>query len=277
MNKETIETLLTDFVSASTEIQGAVMVSPQGQPLTHPIGLSEASTHIMAGSMLHLAGCISEQCHWQAVNWVTIQALEGYLILTQCIQDVFLLIRAQDVPSGYLQRYIQHHLAKLRTSLRTPDHDATVVQLSYRPTELIKRRETPANGMVAHSANGSSVAMVDPSTLNGGMGNGEMGNGEMGTVTPPAENGAGYVNGYLVQETTPIPPAPSVPLHLDEFEIAYCQKELAEIIGPIASLICDRVLAQDPHLRLMDFVKVLARHIPDQQQALDFQRRVLSG
>lgn len=89
MNKVTIETLLNDFVSASTEIQGAVMVSPQGQLLTHPIGLSETSTSIMAGSMLQLAGCVSEQCHWNAVDWVTIQALEGYLILTQCLQDIF--------------------------------------------------------------------------------------------------------------------------------------------------------------------------------------------
>lgn len=265
MNKETIETLLADFVSASTEIQGAVMVSPQGQPLTYPIGISETSTHIMAGSMLHLAGCVSEQCHWQAVNWVTIQALEGYLILTQCLQDIFLLIRAQDVPTGYLQRYIQHHLAKLRTSLRTPDHDATVVQLSYRPTELINRAATAVNGLT-YATNGSSVATMNGSTVNGSTMNG---------LTRSHLVANGTHNGHLPKAAS-IPSIPPIPLHLDEFEIAYCQKELAEIIGPIASLICDRTLTQNPHLRLMDFVKALAQHIPDQQQALDFQRRVLS-
>jgi|GEM_PF-3238874 len=249
MNKETIETLLSDFVSASTEIQGAVMVSPQGQPLTHPIGLSETSTHIMAGSMLQLAGCISAQCQWQAVNWVTIQALEGYLILTQCIQEVFLLIRAKEVPSGYLQGYIQQYLEKLRTSLCTPEYDATVVQLSYRPTELINRSATTSTAL-NHTTNGSSA--------NGSL--------KMDSVA------SGVANGNLVTGTA----ISSVPLDLDEFEIAYCQKELAESIGPIASLICDRVLSQNPHLRLMDFVKVLAQHIPDQQMAFDFQRRVLS-
>lgn len=237
MNIETIETLLGDFVSDSTEIQGAVMVSPQGQPLTHPIGLSETSTHIMAGSMLQLASCVSAQCQWQAVNWVTIQALEGYLILAQCIQEVFLLIRAKEVPSGYLQRYIQQYLEKLSVSLRTPEHGATVVQLSYRPTELIDR----------------SVASST-------------------TLDYEKNGGNGVAKGNLVTGTA----MSSVPLNLDEFEIAYCQKELAESIGPMASLICDRVLSHNPHLNLIDFVKTLAQHIPDQQMAFDFQRRILS-
>lgn len=254
MNKVTIETLLNDFVSASTEIQGAVMVSPQGQLLTHPIGLSETSTSIMAGSMLQLAGCVSEQCHWNAVDWVTIQALEGYLILTQCLQDIFLLIRSQDVPSGYLLHYIHHYLDRLRTSLRAPDHDATVVQLSYRPTELI---------------NQASVGTLMPPITNGANASSHAANR---TNPPhPTSNGA---------QPTPYVPsissAPTLPIHLDEFEIAYCQKELAEIIGPIASLICDRTLTQNPNLRLMDFVNALAQQIPDSQKALDFQKRILS-
>ncbi len=247
MNKVTIETLLDDFVSTSTEIQGAVMVSPQGQLLTHPIGLSETSTSIMAGSMLQLAGCVSEQCHWDAVDWVTIQALEGYLILTQCLQDIFLLIRSQDVPSGYLLHYIHHYLDRLRTSLREPDHDATVVQLSNRPTELINQSS-------------------------------------MGTLMPPGPDAVNPANSPYptsngVQPNPFIPSfstTPTLPIHLDEFEIAYCRQELAEIIGPIASLICDRTLTKNPHLRLMDFVNTLAQQIPDSQKALDFQKRILS-
>lgn len=259
MNKVAIETLLADFVSTSSEIQGAVVVSPQGQPLTHPIGLSETSTRIMAGSMLHLAGCISEECHWQGVDWVTVQALEGYLILTQCIQDIFLLIRSQDVPSGYLLRYIQHYLEKLRTSLHAPDHDATLIQLSHRPTELVNRAITPSNG-TRH-----------PATSSGSLMNGSNSSGRIGTHL--GKNGTNPGRSTQVSPVTSLPP---IPLHLDEFEIAYCQKELAEIIGPIASLICNRILTQNPHLRLMDFVKALSQQIPDPQQALDFQRRVLS-
>lgn len=260
MNKVTIEALLADFVSASTEIQGAVMVSPQGQLLTHPIGLSETSTRIMAGSMLQLAGCVSDQCQWHAVDWVTIQALEGYLILTQCIQDIFLLIRSQDVPSGYLLRYIHHYLDKLRTSLRAPDHDATVVQLSYRSTELINRSATET--LVPPTANGSRGSVM-----------GLTADGKANGTSYPVLNGMPSRNRAGIAPISPIPP---IPLHLDEFEIAYCQKELAEAIGPIASLICDRILSQNPHLRLMDFVKALSQQIPDPQKALDFQKRILS-
>lgn len=253
MNKVTIETLLDDFVSASTEIQGAVMVSPQGQLLTQPIGLSETSTSIMAGSMLQLAGCVSEQCHWNAVDWVTIQALEGYLILTQCLQDIFLLIRSQDVPSGYLLHYIHHYLDRLRTSLRAPDHDATVVQLSYRPTELIKQ---------------SSIGTLVPP-----MENGAAAPGPTNPTSIPYATSNGVQNNPFI---SPISSAPTLPIHLDEFEIAYCRQQLAEIIGPIASLICDRTLTKNPNLRLMDFVNALAQQIPDPKKSLDFQKRILS-
>lgn len=264
MNIEAIETLLVDFVSTSTKIQGAVMVSPQGQPLTHPIGISENSTHIMAGTMLHLADCVSEQCQWRAIDWITIQALEGYLILTQCYQELFLLIQANDAPTGFLQRHIRQYLDKLQTSIRTPNHDATLVQLSYRPTELINCSTsavaTPAAAV--HASNGTSILSTNNLIANGSKG--------ITQVTNGTANDS-FVNISPVSSLSPIP------LHLDEYEIAYCRKELAEEIGPIASLICDRILAQNPHLRLMDFVKALSQQIPDEQKALNFQRRVLSS
>lgn len=288
MNTDTIDILLADFVSTSTEMQGAVLVSPQGRPLTHPIGISEATTDIMAGAMLHLAGCISEHCRWHEVDWVTIQAHEGYLILVQCNSDVFLLVRADVAPSGFLQHHIQQYLDQIRISLQTPDHNATVVQLSYRQTELVKKRTlipvtNSATLAYAMPENGSSTAN---------------GNGSSAPYSPVNETG----NGYLVEGppqpsvpvAAPLPPMPSVvskpsvpsmpsassvpptPLHLDEFEVAYCQRELAEIIGPMASLVCDRILSQTPHLRLMDFVRALSQHIPNEQEARNFQRRILS-
>lgn len=71
-------------------------------------------------------------------------------------------------------------------------------------------------------------------------------------------------------------PAPSFSIHLNKFEIDYCQKELIERIGPIASLVCNRTLQQNPNLQLADFIDVLSKHIPDQQAALEFQKRLLS-
>ncbi|NJK28987.1 MAG: hypothetical protein HC851_09320 [Acaryochloris sp. RU_4_1] len=253
MNKETIETLLIQFVSSSTEVQGAVMVSAQGQPLTDPIGISEASTSMMAGVMLHLAGCVSEQCQWHAVDGVTIQAQEGYLILVQCSADLFLLIRANAVPSGYLQHQIQQRLLKLRISLQALHSNETVVYLSSSPTQLINGNtgsSVSEDTVLAYAASGFSTSVMNGST-----------------ETYPTVNG-------FAQQIPHLSPHPS---SLSEGEIAFCQEQLAEIIGPIAYMICDRTLAQTPDLKLMDFVKALAQQIPNQQKALEFQRRVFGS
>jgi predicted regulator of Ras-like GTPase activity (Roadblock/LC7/MglB family) len=262
MNKETIEALLIQFVSSLTEVQGVVMVSAQGQPLTDPIGISEASTAMMAGVMLHLAGCVSEQCQWHTVDGVTIQAQEGYLILMQCSRDLFLLIRASAVPSGYLQHQIQQRLLKLRLSLQALHSNETMTYLSSRPTQLINGNTgspTSDDTVLAYAVNGFSTSVINGST-----------------ATDPTANGS-------AQHIPPLSP-PDLPKRislppssLDAGEIAFCQEQLAEIIGPIAYMICDRTLAQTPDLKLMDFVKALTQQIPDQQKALEFQQRVFGS
>ncbi|NJN38833.1 MAG: hypothetical protein HC790_09030 [Acaryochloridaceae cyanobacterium CSU_3_4] len=262
MNKETIETLLIQFVSSSTEVQGAVMVSAQGQPLTDPIGISEASTSMMAGVMLHLAGCVSEQCQWHAVDGVTIQAQEGYLILVQCSADLFLLIRANAVPSGYLQHQIQQRLLKLRISLQALHSNETVVYLSSSPTQLINGNtgsSVSEDTVLAYAASGFSTSVMNGST-----------------ETYPTVNGFAQQIPHLSPPDLPKGISPP-PCSLSEGEIAFCQEQLAEIIGPIAYMICDRTLAQTPDLKLMDFVKALAQQIPNQQKALEFQRRVFGS
>ncbi|MEL4897889.1 serine/threonine-protein kinase [Crocosphaera sp. Alani8] len=53
-----------------------------------------------------------------------------------------------------------------------------------------------------------------------------------------------------------------------------CQTELAELIGPMASLICQKTLKKNPSISPADFVKALAGKIPDPQQAQDFRRKL---
>jgi len=78
--------------------------------------------------------------------------------------------------------------------------------------------------------------------------------------------------------TQPLSPnkPPSAPSQLDLRFIQRCQQELAEFIGPIASIICQRTLNQNPGLSHTQFVEALAKKIPNQKQALEFQRRLLS-
>ena len=54
--------------------------------------------------------------------------------------------------------------------------------------------------------------------------------------------------------------------------ITRCQQQLAYHIGPIASLIIEETLAETPDISPDEFVKLLAREIPDLQAAFEFQQ-----
>lgn len=60
----------------------------------------------------------------------------------------------------------------------------------------------------------------------------------------------------------------------DEF-IDYCQKLLAEYIGPIAKMLCKKTLAKRPHLNRTEFVTTLAKKIADPNQAQEFKKSAL--
>ncbi|MCU0536172.1 MAG: hypothetical protein MUD14_19980 [Hydrococcus sp. Prado102] len=68
----------------------------------------------------------------------------------------------------------------------------------------------------------------------------------------------------------------SINLKLTPDFIDSCQQELAEYIGPIASIVCKRTLSNNPQIGAYEFVKSLAQHIRDRQQALEFQNRFLT-
>ncbi|MEH2081543.1 MAG: serine/threonine-protein kinase [Nostoc sp.] len=55
-----------------------------------------------------------------------------------------------------------------------------------------------------------------------------------------------------------------------------CERELANLIGPIAKFIVQKALKSSGQISRAEFVKVLASQIPDPQKALQFQQRLLS-
>jgi hypothetical protein len=55
-----------------------------------------------------------------------------------------------------------------------------------------------------------------------------------------------------------------------------CQQELTELIGPIASIVCQRSLRQNPSLSEQDFVEMLAQQIPSPEDATAFRDRFKS-
>jgi serine/threonine protein kinase len=71
--------------------------------------------------------------------------------------------------------------------------------------------------------------------------------------------------------------SPTVPITQSQVEpnfVSRCQQELAEFIGPIASVICKRTLNQNPNLSRAELIEALAQKIPDRQQAQKFRQRL---
>ncbi len=76
--------------------------------------------------------------------------------------------------------------------------------------------------------------------------------------------------------TQPLAPTtPPTQSQLDPGFIQRCQQELAEFIGPIASIICKRTLSQNSSVSATEFVEALAKQIPNQKEALKFKQRLL--
>ncbi|MGJ5673980.1 MAG: sensor histidine kinase [Nostochopsis sp.] len=58
--------------------------------------------------------------------------------------------------------------------------------------------------------------------------------------------------------------------------IRQCERNLAEIIGPIASFLVQKAIKQNPHLSSTELVKILAVEISNPQKAQKFQQNLIS-
>lgn len=66
--------------------------------------------------------------------------------------------------------------------------------------------------------------------------------------------------------TIPLKPTP-------EF-ILYCQQQLAQFIGPIAPVVCRRILKAHPYFSINQLVEALAKTIPNSEQVVEFYQLI---
>ncbi|AFY78277.1 MAG: hypothetical protein IGR93_08260 [Hydrococcus sp. C42_A2020_068] len=210
-----VDRILQEFASRSLEIEGAFLVSSQGQPITVAMGMEYNSALILAGTMLRLAQIVREEYAWQEIEQVSIRSQEGYVILFRCSKEVFLLVKTARVPWGFLDRDIHRTVKTLQSELQTTDIPRLTAEDSSQLTLLWEDRQIAASERA------------------------------------------------------------KTKFKLDGDFIARAQQELAQYIGPIASIVCKRVLAEKPNIDPSEFIEALAKHIPQQKQALNFQRHFL--
>ncbi|QLE41796.1 serine/threonine protein kinase [Nostoc sp. C052] len=66
------------------------------------------------------------------------------------------------------------------------------------------------------------------------------------------------------------------PQEISDSFVNQCERELANLIGPIAKFIVQKAVKSSGHISRAEFVKVLASQIPEPQKALQFEQRLLS-
>ena len=118
MNTTKIDRILKELVSKPVGIQGAVLVSLEGQPITTPIGMNGNSALMMAGMMLYLAVKTREEFSWHNIENISVRGQEGHVILSACNQDIFLLIKAGSALTGLLDVEINRTIKKLQSELK---------------------------------------------------------------------------------------------------------------------------------------------------------------
>jgi len=114
------ETLLQGFVSSTSEVQGAALVSPDGLPLATslPRGMDEERTSAMSAAMLSLGERICRELARGTIDRIQVQGEKGYGILIGCGEEaVFLVLASENAKQGLLMLDIKRFVAELKQLL----------------------------------------------------------------------------------------------------------------------------------------------------------------
>jgi predicted regulator of Ras-like GTPase activity (Roadblock/LC7/MglB family) len=100
-----LKDILQKFVSATPDVQGAALVTPDGLPLTSvlPSDMDEERTAAMSAAMLSLGERIGQELSRGLVERLFVEGEKGYSILVACGNDsVLLVLAAKEAKQGLL-------------------------------------------------------------------------------------------------------------------------------------------------------------------------------
>lgn len=116
INSEKLNTVLQNFVSGTSEVQGAAIVTPDGLPLSTmlPGGMDEERVAAMSAAMLSLGERIGNELARGTIDRIFVQGEKGYGILTSCGEDaVFLVLASEAAKQGLLMLEIKRAVSEL--------------------------------------------------------------------------------------------------------------------------------------------------------------------
>ncbi|WP_319418912.1 roadblock/LC7 domain-containing protein [Pleurocapsa sp. FMAR1] len=97
--------MVQKFVTATPDIQGAALVTPDGLSLTAvlPGNMDEERTAAMSAAMLSLGERIGQELSRGIVDRIVVEGEKGYSVMVSCGEDAVLLVLAsKEVKQGLL-------------------------------------------------------------------------------------------------------------------------------------------------------------------------------
>lgn len=120
INAQKLGAILQNFVSGTSDVQGAALVTPDGLPLATslPGGMDEERVSAMSAAMLSLGERIGNELGRGSIDRIFVEGGDGYGILTSCGEDaVFLVLASQAAKQGILMLEIKRTVSELKLVL----------------------------------------------------------------------------------------------------------------------------------------------------------------
>ena len=120
INSAKIGSILQNFVTGTSDIQGAALVTPDGLPLATnlPGAMDDERVSAMSAAMLSLGERIGVELSRGTIDRIFVEGNKGFGILTSCAEDAVLLVLASETAKqGLLMLEIKRVLSELKLVL----------------------------------------------------------------------------------------------------------------------------------------------------------------
>jgi hypothetical protein len=120
INTQKLSSVLQNFVSSTTDVEGSAIVTPDGLPLAAslPGPMDEERVSAMSAAMLSLGERIGGELARGSIERIYVEGGQGYGILTSCGQDaVFLVLANKAAKQGILMLEIKRAIDELKAIL----------------------------------------------------------------------------------------------------------------------------------------------------------------
>jgi uncharacterized protein len=120
INTEKLGLVLQNFVTSTSDVQGAALVTPDGLPLATslPGAMDEERVSAMSAAMLSLGERIGQELARGSIDRIFVEGDKGYGILTSCGEDaVFLVLADQKAKQGVMMLEIKRAVSEIKLIL----------------------------------------------------------------------------------------------------------------------------------------------------------------